>query len=197
VEKGKQDNLFLPFLIAMLVFTNAAYLPYLVLRPGGPPMETPPFDLMEEDLTPLEKGLGENKVVTGIYAMAGAYSLLWALVGRPGYFEGGGGMVERWSSMMVLLGSDRLMVAFSTELFLFWFFQGWMVDDDWKRRMKGRRSGSGDDGDDEGILLRAIGKYVPLLGLGYYMWARPPLPREEDLLPPGGGRVDASKKKRA
>ena len=43
-------------------------------------------------------------------------------------------------------------------------FQGWLVNDDLKRR-----------GVEEGELngLRNIAKFVPFLGLGYYLTARP------------------------
>jgi len=136
--------------------------------------------LCEEDLTPLERTLSEDKHIHMTYIMAGIYSLLWALFGRPDWFDMGGSMVERWQSFLDLLGSDRFTFASTVEIFLFSVFQGWLVDDDWAMRMRRGRRGSGGGGDD-GKWLTDVAKYVPFLGLGWYMMARPPLPSEKEV----------------
>lgn len=75
------------------------------------------------------------------------------------------GFPERWTSFLDLVNSDRLMFAFTVELFLFWVFQGSLIDDDMRRR---------------GVEPRGLGvwlaKIVPFVGLfGYLLW-RPALP---------------------
>ena len=54
--------------------------------------------------------------------------------------------------------------SFVVDLVIFALFQGWLVDDDLRRR-----------GVAEGELgsLRSIAKFVPFAGLGYYLTARP------------------------
>ena len=171
VHEGEQTNTFLPFALATWVFTNTAFLPYLALRPD--PSECP-RRLCKEDLSHLERVLSEDKKISLTYILAGIYSLGWAAFGRPEWFEAGGSLGERWSSLVDLLCSDRFTVASAVEMALFAIFQGWLVDDDWAKRAHG----------DDGKWMTDLAKYVPFFGLGYYMMARPPLPSEKDMFRP-------------
>ena len=66
-----------------------------------------------------------------------------------------------------LLSGDRLGSSFVVDLVLFGLFQGFLVDDDLRRR--------GVDPEAAGA-LRALGKFVPFYGLCGYLALRPPLP---------------------
>lgn len=219
--KGSSVNVFLPFMAAMVVLTNTAYLPYLVLRPYHRSDETP---VSLEDVPVVEQQLGESKGLLSIYGLAGLYSIFWTFFGRPEF----GGLTERWASFTVcintyefihifarkiiyievssmhanlktsckrtfiaypqslhfltsphhsislplhiiiiqeLASTDRLMFAFTVELFLFWAFQGNMVADDCRRR-----------GVDPNAPVPTLAKIVPFLGLLFYFLWRPPLP---------------------
>ena len=84
------------------------------------------------------------------------------LVARPEY----GDLITRYHSLSELLSADRLASSFVVDLVLFAFFQGWLVDDDLRRR--------GVDPQDGGA-LRAAARFVPFWGLCAYLTLRPPL----------------------
>jgi len=149
-------NFFFPFAAAGLALTNTAFLPYLILRP----LHKVDKPVMQEEVPEIELKLGESKPLLSVYGVAGLYSIWWAFFGRPEF----GGLTERWASFTDLVSSDRLMFAFSVEAVLYWIFQGWLVDDDMRRRAAVS----------EGV-VPWIAKTVPFLGLFVYMLWRPPL----------------------
>jgi hypothetical protein len=126
------------------------------------PLHTPETASSRDDLSKVERQLGESKGLLGAYGVAGVYSLLWIFFGRPDF----GGLAERWASFQDLISTDRLMFAFTVELVLFGLFQGVMVDNDLVRR--------GIDPATSKIGWAA--KLVPFFGLIAYFLMRPPLP---------------------
>jgi hypothetical protein len=69
--------------------------------------------------------------------------------------------------LLELLSADRLATSFVVDLVLFAFFQGWLVDDDLRRRGVAKEDAAG---------LRALAKFVPFYGLCAYLALRPKLP---------------------
>src|SRR6476646_3950472 len=94
--------------------------------------------------------------------LVGSGSIAWFFFGRMAEF---GSLTERWSSFMKLLSIDRVGSSFIVDLVIFGLFQGWLVDDDLKRR-----------GVSDSVPLAAVAKYVPFFGLAAYLFFRPPLP---------------------
>lgn len=160
LPQGWSTNVFLPFMAAMVVLTNTAYLPYVVLRPLHRPEDEDAPTL--EDVPKVERQLGESKGLLAFYGLAGVYSGLWIFFGRPEF----GGMAERVASFWSLISTDRLMFAFTAELVLFALFQGVMVDDDLRRRGV----------DPSRSRIGALAKVIPFFGLVAYFLLRPPLP---------------------
>ena len=109
--------------------------------------------------------VGESKLLGPLLATVGTVAIGWGVAARPEF----GDLPTRLASLGELLSHDRLGSSFVVDLGLFALFQGWLVDDDLKRR-----------GVAEGELggLRAIAKFVPFLGLGYYFTARPAFEEE-------------------
>lgn len=157
-------NFFLPFAAAGLALTNTAFLPYLVLRPLHKKDEP---CIRTEEVPEVELQLGESKKLLAVYGLAGLYSVWWGFFGRPEF----GGLSERWTSLLELASTDRLMFAFCVEAVLFWVFQGWLIGDDLKRRRGGGREGGG-LGE---VIVPWVAKVVPFVGLFVYMMWRPPL----------------------
>lgn len=148
-------NGFLPYVLGMQLLTNAVYLPYLAFRPTPKqlPPPTPPLTKAEQ--------FGESRVPVLVCAAVCAYSVYWAILGRPEF----GDLGERWASFAELAGGDRLTFSFLIDLLYFGLFQGWLMDDDLARR-----------GVDAKDFPLAFCKSVPVVGLVYYLLARPPLP---------------------
>ena len=167
-----------PTLLGMQFLTNAVLLPYLALRPpppglsaaaggDGKPPSTP--RLFAEDLGALEAAVGESRALGPALAVVGAASVGWGLFARGDDF---GDVPTRFASASVLLSHDRLGASFLVDLALFAAFQGWLVDDDLRRR------GVSDPAKATGELkaLRAAAKFLPFFGLCAYAALRPPLP---------------------
>ena len=170
VEEGekKKGNGILPYVLGMQLLTNAIYLPYLVVRKKA---WNPREEGREEgyELTKAEK-FGESKIPPLFFTAVGVLALAWAGLARGEVY--GVEFSERWGTFMDILGKDRLTFSFVVDLVYFWVFQGWLVDDDLKRRVEGMEGG--------GVGL-ALCKAVPFWGLAAYLVTRPPL------LPAGGG----------
>jgi len=111
-----------------------------------------------------EQQLGAKSLL-GFYGLAGVYSMWWTVCGRPDVLAPT--LTARWASFLDLVGSDRLMFAFTTELGLFALFQGALVGDDARRR-----------GLDPKAPLVLGAKLLPFFGLFAYLMLRPPLPTE-------------------
>jgi hypothetical protein len=113
------------------------------------------------------RGLG---IIGGFLGLLGVY---WFFNGRiaefgPPLWES----PKRMQSFMKLLSIDRVGSTFIVDLVIYSFFQGWLVDDDWKRR--------GRSMDDERF-LRNVAKFVPFWGLACYLTFRPKYPRRNEL----------------
>eukprot|EP00746_Dinoflagellata_sp_MGD_P027414 gnl/MRDRNA2_/MRDRNA2_164718_c0_seq1.p1 gnl/MRDRNA2_/MRDRNA2_164718_c0~~gnl/MRDRNA2_/MRDRNA2_164718_c0_seq1.p1 ORF type:complete len:581 (+),score=94.76 gnl/MRDRNA2_/MRDRNA2_164718_c0_seq1:54-1796(+) len=164
---GRASGSMLPTVAGMQFLTNAFFLPYLAVR--APETDSKVF---YEDLDPQEAKVSESRFVGPLLAGVGTGSIVWALMARPEY----GDLATRMASLTELLSGDRLGSSFVVDLILFGFFQGWLVDDDLKRRGLGNLT--------DAPALRALAKFVPFYGLCAYLVARPPLPRRSEQ---GGG----------
>jgi len=71
------------------------------------------------------------------------------------------------------LSIDRVGSSFIVDLIIFGLFQGWLVDDDLRRRGIVLDEGSADG---KIQLLRNVAKFVPFFGLAAYLTLRPNLP---------------------
>lgn len=149
----------LPTVVGMQFLTNAFYLPYLATRAPENTAET----VYVEDLDDTEAKISESRALGPLLAVVGLAAVFWGLFARPEF----GDFSERWASLMGILSSDRLAFSFVVDLVLFAVFQGWLVDDDLKRRGASPQEYTG---------LRAVAKYVPFLGLCSYLVLRPSYP---------------------
>ena len=158
-DKGAPRG-FTPFarvLVGMQFLTSAFFLPYLALRDSEKDEDGV---LHREDVTGPYRLIGESKAVPAALGAVGVSSVAWGLFARADEF---GGLAERWSSFVALLEVDRVGSSFLVDLAVFAIFQGWLVDDDVKRR-----GGAG-----PGV---EAARYVPFFGLAFYLLTRPPLP---------------------
>ena len=73
---------------------------------------------------------------------------------------------------MDLLSIDRVGSSFIVDLAIFALFQGWLVDDDMRRRGIDIDAG-------EMAGLRTIAKFIPFFGMAAYLTARPQLPEKQ------------------
>jgi len=160
---GRASGSMVPTVAGMQLLTNAVLLPYLVTR-------TPEKDVkvFYEDLDPKEAVVSEWRGLGPLLGAVGTGSLLWGSLARPEF----GDLATRWASFVELLSGDRLGSSFVVDLVLFALFQGWLVDDDLKRRGLAEQTGAPS--------LRVLAKYVPFYGLCAYLAARPALPRRAD-----------------
>lgn len=151
------ENAFVPFLAAMPFATNLAYLAYLGARPA--PADEPP----SRPLNWLEE-VGESPVLPVALVGMLALSLSWGVFGRADAF---GPPSERLMLLQQLLSTERLAYALLGDCAFFGVFQGWMLEDDLARREH--------IDDAERARLLTVGRFVPYLGLAYYLLARPRL----------------------
>lgn len=170
-----------PTIIGMQFFTSAFLLPYLFSRTAerytsdiplldGPRRIRP---LYKEELDRSALVLGESKVLGAILFLFGLFCLWWgAAGGKPADF---GPPIwvsdKRAVDFMKLMDNDRVATTFVLDLWIFGIFQGWLVDDDWKRR--GRSL-------EEEKFLRNCAKFIPFFGLASYMIARPKYPSNRE-----------------
>jgi len=153
----------LPIVVGMQFLTSAFLLPYLATRST----ETRDTVVVQEDLTAVAR-VTESRLLGPVLAVVGAYSMVWAVVGRTADF---GALSERWGSFLELLSIDRVGSSFLVDLAIFALFQAWLVDDDLRRRGVA---------DGELPQLRLVGKFVPFFGMAAYMALRPQIPSSED-----------------
>ena len=181
----------LPTVIGMQFITSAAFLPYLFARTSerryqpesdydrfdgrGPgPLRVRPLYREELDKTQV---LGEWKGLGILLGSIGLYALWWGAGGRsspedvklfgPPIWESG----KRTTEFMKILANDRIAATIILDFWVFGFFQGWLVDDDWKRR--GRSL-------EEESFLRNVAKFIPFFGLAAYLTFRPSYPSIKD-----------------
>ena len=103
----------------------------------------------------------------------GSGSIAWFFLARADEF--GSIFSERYASFLDLLSVDRVGSSFIVDLAIFALFQGWLVDDDMRRR------GIDIDGG-EMAGLRNVAKFFPFFGLAAYLTLRPTLPVPEKQL---------------
>merc|ERR1712086_556264 len=137
------------------------YLPYLVTRSPETESADPVYI---EDLDENEAKVSESRLLGPVLFGVGTLAVWWGFNGRPEFGDFG----TRYASLITLLSGDRLATSFVVDLVLFALFQGWLVDDDLRRRTGGDIESVG--------LLRPVAKYVPFVGLCLYMLLRPALP---------------------
>mmetsp|Transcript_78441 Transcript_78441/g.197050 ORF Transcript_78441/g.197050 Transcript_78441/m.197050 type:complete len:483 (-) Transcript_78441:71-1519(-) len=157
---GRPSGSMLGTIVGMQFLTNAVYLPYLVSRSPEPDDARTVY---REDLDANEALVSENRLLGPVLAVVGAGSVCWGFWARPEF----GDLPTRWASLCTFLSGDRLGSSFVVDLVLFAIFQGWLVDDDLRRRGVAK--------DDLGT-LRTVAKFVPFLGLVAYMLLRPEYP---------------------
>jgi ketosteroid isomerase-like protein len=159
---GRSSGSMLPVAAGMQFLTNAFLLPYLVVR--SPETET---EVYADDLEPTEALISEWRGLGPLLALVGSGAVAWGVAARPEF----GDLPERLASLQALLAGDRLGTSFVVDLILFGFFQGWLVDDDLKRR--GVKEG-------EAGALRALAKFVPFYGMCAYLTLRPAFPSRDE-----------------
>jgi len=155
----------LPVVIGMQLLTSAFFLPYLSSRTSEPSNTS--SVLYMEELEPIHSVLGESPFLGPVLAAVGSASIAWFFLGRQDQF--GSVFADRYDSFVSLLSVDRVGSSFLVDLAIFGIFQGWLVDDDLKRR--------GVNGN-EYDFLRLVAKFVPFFGLVVYFAFRPELPRK-------------------
>lgn len=163
-ERDDKKNLMpmLPTVAGMQFLTSAFLLPYLGTRESEQDDLEPVY---ADDLGAVARAF-ESKAVGPFLGGVGLMSIVWAFVGRPEF----GGLDERYSSLIDLLSIDRVGSSFLVDLAIFALFQGWLVDDDMKRRGVGQG---------EMNALKAIAKYIPFFGMAAYLFLRPSLPAQD------------------
>jgi hypothetical protein len=161
-EKDASRKSMVPTLVAMQFLTNAILLPHLFTRKV--PTEPEDFLVKGVENKPLALSAGESKALPVVLSVVFTLSLAWVFLGREEMFSD-----ARFSSLFDLLSSDRLGFSFCVDLLYFWSFQGWMVDDDVRRR-----DWAGFGSKEQSSLVQAA-KKVPFFGLAYYFFKRPTL----------------------
>ena len=126
----------------------------------------------QEDLSLVARIGGESPWLGLSMGIVGTGSLIWGALARMDDF---GGWNERWTSFLQLLSIDRVGSSFVVDLILFGLFQGWLVDDDIKRRVP---ASSNNDAVGSSLpmsltFLTNIAKYVPFFGMAAYLILRP------------------------
>ena len=160
-RRGRPSGSMLPTLAGMQLLTNACYLPYLATRTAEDGAVVYADDVADDPAR-----FFEARALGPLLAAVGTFAVGWGALARPEF----GGLAERTASLVELLSHDRLGSSFVVDLVLFSLYQGWLVDDDCRRR-----------GVDPAAFAPAnAAKFVPFYGLAYYLGVRPPLPRRGD-----------------
>lgn len=171
-DRREKPNIFpiLPAVAGMQFLTSAFLLPYLTLRTSEPDdsINTTNQVVYMEDLD-LPTKIAENRFLGPFLGSVGAGAIAWGIFARAVDF---GSLDERMASFWQLMSIDRVGSSFLVDLAIFAVFQGWLVDDDLKRRGMA-------DGDL--AILRGTAKYVPFFGLAAYMFLRPSLSSRGDV----------------
>ena len=155
-ERKRKPNLLpvLPTVAGMQFLTSAFLLPYLATRST----ESEDFTKMPKDeiTTPIQ--VAENKILGLSMGFVGTGSIFWGLFAR---YDDFGDFATRFASLTDLLSIDRVGSSFLVDLAIFGLFQGWLVDDDVKRR-----------GMDPNSTSVKLAKYLPFFGLAAYLATR-------------------------
>jgi hypothetical protein len=138
----------------MQFLTSAFLLPYLATRSTEDDVVA---EIPRDEITTVIR-VTENNILGLAMGFVGTGSIFWGLFARSDDF---GDLATRYASLMDLLSIDRVGSSFLVDLAIFGLFQGWLVDDDAKRR-----------GMDSTSILVKIAKYVPFFGLAAYLASR-------------------------
>jgi len=157
-EEKKNTMPMLPTVIGMQFLTSAFLLPYLATRESED-AESLIEPITTEKLNTVAKAF-ESKLIGPFLGFVGGFSMYWGLFGRSEF----GSIDERFHTLVDLLSIDRVGSSFIIDLIIFALFQGWLVDDDLRRR---------GIPDGEMSELRFIAKFVPFFGTAIYLFARP------------------------
>lgn len=159
-KRKNEKNEFLPSLVGMQFLTNAIYLPYLFNRDSE---EVSRVAIQAEDLSAVEE-VAESKILPFLFGVVGVVSIVWSVLGRNEF----GDLSQRLASFADIAGHDRLTIAFVVDAIYYSLFQGWLVDDDARRR--------------GGIpsLTTSASKFVPFFGLLFYLFTRPSLAAKKE-----------------
>lgn len=165
-ERRDKPNLLpmLPMVAGMQFLTSAFLLPFLASRSNE--KDTIVY---KEDLSIVAQAT-ESRLLGVAMAGVGTGSFFWAAFAR---MEDFGGLSERLSSFLELLSIDRVGSSFLVDFAIFAAFQGWLVEDDLKRRNMAS---------DNNVLVAAA-KYIPFFGLAAYLTFRDPLPSRDSKNP--------------
>lgn len=157
-EREDKPNIFpvVPTVIGMQFLTSAFLLPYLTLRSS----ENLSSPVSQRELTKPAQ-IVESRLFAPLLGTVGTGAFFWGTLAR---FDDFGGWNERVASFWDLMSIDRVGSSFLVDLAIFAVFQGWLIDDDLKRR---------GIADDECTALRNAAKYVPFFGMVAYMTLRP------------------------
>ena len=157
-DRRRKPNILpmLPIVIGMQFLTSAFLLPYLATRSKEDKDHEGSWKRSTiEDVSAVTRVVAENKLFPVMMGLVGSGSICWGLFARVDEF---GTFSARYSSLVDLLRIDRVGSSFLVDLAIFGFFQGWLVDDDAKRR--GMESNSP---------LIVAAKFVPFFGLVSYL----------------------------
>merc|ERR1711908_6358 len=172
IKNISNENMMIPYLIMMQFLTNAIWLPYLAFRPlqvGTKPgnVDTKTISYDPKSFSTIEK-IGESKLLPIILTLIGTYAIYWGLEARPEIIDPN--LNERWTAFVNIVSKDRLTSSFVVDCVLFGFFQGWLINDDMKRR----------DNTFITNIAANVGKFLPFYGLSLYLIAREPLTLTKD-----------------
>ena len=171
-DRPRKPNLLpmFPIVVGMQFLTSAFLLPYLAVRSSETSTSIPADKgfISQDELPVVAQVAGESRLLPGLMGVVGSGSIAWFFLGRAG--EYGADFSERYASFIDLLSIDRVGSSFLVDLAIFALFQGWFVDDDMKRRGM----------DQDGGILKVLGKYVPFFGMAAYLLLRPSLPETGD-----------------
>ena len=145
----------LPTVAGMQFLTSAFLLPYLATRSTESDDDFTKIP-RDEITTPIR--VAENKILGPSMGLVGTGSIFWGLFAR---YDDFGDLPTRLASLADLLSIDRVGSSFLVDLAIFGLFQGWLVDDDAKRR-----------GMDPNSISVSLAKYVPFFGLAAYLATR-------------------------
>lgn len=149
-ERKKKPNPLpmLPTVVGMQFLTSAFLLPFLATRTNED--DSP---VHQDDLSIFAQAT-ESPILGVAMGGVGTGAIFWALFARIQDF----GWDTRLQSFLDLLSIDRVGSSFLVDLAIFAVFQGWLVDDDLKRRNM----------DPDGLLGR-VAKFVPFFGMAAYL----------------------------
>lgn len=126
------------------------------------------------ELSAFEK-FGESKLLPYAVISFSFLCIYWIFQGRVDTF---GGWPDRLDSYIQLVSNDRLSFSFLVDLVYFALFQGWLIDDDMKRRIN--LASADVEEQKRSTILKYIGSYIPFYGLASYLIFRPPLLNNKD-----------------